>query len=127
MRTTGALLFSHRGPALFPLLSLYVFSLFSPLPGPARLASFPEITAQSIGRGEDHTPKEQGMLIWRSGNIHEKASTGPHSLHNFLIPGHTHTLLRRLITAGDFLPPRGPRTKGAKTQSSDTTHIGLYT
>lgn len=62
MRTTGALLFSHRGLALFLII----------------------------------------------------------------ITG-THTLLRRLITAGDFLPPQGPRMKGAKTQSSDTTHIGLYT
>lgn len=121
MRTTGALLFSHRGLALFLIIItvrvLFLFSASRPcspriLPGNHR-ANYRE--------GEDHTPKEQGMLIWRSGNIHEKASTGPHSLHIFLVPGHTHT-----ATASDY-SGRFPPSTGTQDEGGKNTIIRYHT
>lgn len=38
----------------------------------------------------------------------------------------THNLLRRLFTAGDFLPPQGPRMRGKNTTVKHHI-IGLYT
>lgn len=75
--------------------------------------------------GQDRTPKEQGMPIWRSGNIHEKASTGP-TAYTFSWSQDTHTLLRRLITAGDLLPPRGPRMRGQKHNYQIPHHRTLH-
>lgn len=89
MRRTGTLLLSHRGPALFPLLSLYVFSFFSPLPGPARLASSPEITAQTTGRGETVPRKSRGCLFGGAGTSTKKHQRGP-TAYTLLGP-RTHT------------------------------------
>lgn len=127
MRRTGALLVSHRGPAPFPLLSLYVLSSFSPLPRPARLASFPGIHRANYGEGGETMPrKSRGGLFGGAGISTKKHRRGPTA---YIFPRFqdTHTLLRRLITAGDFLPPQGPVMRGAKPQFSNTTHIGLYT
>lgn len=127
MRRTGALLVSHRGPAPFPLLSLYVLSSFSPLPRPARFASFPGIHRANYGEGGETMPrKSRGGLFGGAGISTKKHRRGP-TAYTFPRFQDTHTLLRRLITAGDFLPPQGPVMRGAKPQFSNTTHIGLYT
>lgn len=121
MRSAPAL--SSLPPGAFDLsiiITVRVLSSFSPLPRPARLASFTEIPALAVGRGARPYPERAGDAHLAEQEHPRKSIEGPHSLHIFLAPGHT--LLWRLITAGDFLPPRGPIDEGGKKTTTIKYH-----
>lgn len=121
MRRTGALLVSHRGPAPFPLLSLYVLSSFSPLPRPARLASFPGIHRANYSEGGETMPrKSRGCLFGGAGISTKKHRRGP-TAYTFPRFQDTHT-----ATASDY-SGRFPPSTGTSDEGCKITIIEYHT
>ena len=107
--------------------------LFLPFSASAHLARLAILRGNHRERyregGETVPRKSRGMQHLVGAETYtKKQSSVPTSLHVSLIPTghtHTHTLLRRLIIAGDFHSLHGePRIEGAakKQQSSSNTH-----